>query len=145
MRDPHTGVWFKVRCSGSLSIQLPELGCEDTPERLWHKELEKPPPSSAARQQVERCRGGKGVRGFCTSRFTESQSDEVSRLCDCHFQGSGEGRTSRLAGLRCWINVDPVLTVALTNSLALKLTSACHGSCSGVERLVAFGWTWAAC
>ena len=37
--------------------------------------------------------------------------------------------------------MDPVLTVALTNSLALKLTSACHGSCSGLERLVAFGWT----
>ncbi|CAE7687650.1 unnamed protein product [Symbiodinium sp. CCMP2592] len=31
MRDPHTGVWFKVRCSkGSLPTQLPELGgCSD--------------------------------------------------------------------------------------------------------------------
>lgn len=36
MRDPHTGVWFK-----------------DTPERLWHKELEKPPPSSVSKSNKD--------------------------------------------------------------------------------------------
>lgn len=36
MRDPHTGVWFK-----------------DTPERLWHKELEKPQPSSVSKSNKD--------------------------------------------------------------------------------------------